>query len=384
MRLFFPLFALLPVLSMAQTNNLVLNPSFENLKPGKHCNPCAYGGSNTAFNNVMFNWTTYLESTPDLVLWNDSCFFPKPHTGQNAVGLITYLPAIDLGKNMDYHEFIQGKLSQPLQIGKEYTFSCYIQLGRSIGERHIRQLYHMFKNLEVLPVAAGGLGVYFSEVEEKYMTVDVATPQLIWYEPIITHQGEWVQISKTFRANRPYQYFTIGNFSTDNDTATDLKNAEEIQNYNLETKPVALKKRRVGYYLFDDFWLGKGTPPAPVSIADDLKKAKAYTFKNVNFESGKAGLLAGAMPELDGLLDFLKTNPSVKVEIGGHTDNVGNDEANRVLSEKRAKAVANYLISRGIASNRVIAKGFGENKPVASNETEEGRLKNRRVECKII
>jgi outer membrane protein OmpA-like peptidoglycan-associated protein len=368
---------------MTQTNNLVLNPSFENLKPGKHCSPCAYGGSNTVFNNVMFNWTTYQESTPDLVLWNDSCFFPKPHTGQNAVGLITYLPAIDLGKNVDYHEFIQGKLSRPLQIGKEYTFSCYIQLGRSVGERHIRQLYHMFKNLEVLPVAAGGFAVYFSEVEEKYMTIGVATPQLIWYEPIITQQGEWVQISKTFIANRPYQYFTIGNFSSDNDTATDLKNAEEIQNYNLETKPIALKKRRVGYYLFDDFWLGEGPPPAPLSIAVDLRKTNVYTFRNVNFESGRADLLAGAMPELDGLLDFLKTNPEIKVEISGHTDNVGNDETNRILSENRAEAVANYLISKGIATGRVTAKGFGESRPVSSNGSEKGRLANRRVECRI-
>jgi outer membrane protein OmpA-like peptidoglycan-associated protein len=384
MKPFFALFLFLPISGFAQ-GNLVLNPSFEEFKPGKQYSPCTYGSSNTAFSQVLTNWTTFLESTPDLVVWNDSCFSPKPHSGQNEVGIITYLPAIDIGKNEDYHEFIQAKLSSPLQIGKEYSFSCYIQLGRLVGERHIRQLYHMFKNMEVLPVAAGGLGVYFSEVEEKYMTVDVATPQLIWYEPIVTKQGEWLQISKTFKATRPYQYFTIGNFYSDNDTATDLKNTEEVQNHNLETNNISLKKRRIGYYLFDDFWLGEGPPPAPVpSISEELKKSKTYTFRNVNFESGKADLLAGAMPELDGLLDFLKANPGVSVEIGGHTDNVGNDEANRLLSEKRASAVASYLISKGVNASRVVAKGFGESKPIASNTTAAGRLQNRRVECKIL
>lgn len=377
-------FLLFVGMACAQNTNLVMNPSLEDFKPGKQYKSCVYGSSNTAFINAMAHWTTFLESTPDLVVWNDSCFFPKPHSGQNAVGILTYLPAIDIGKNLDYHEFIQAKLSKPLEIGKEYTFSCYVQLGRSAGEKHIRQLYHMIKNLEVLPVAAGGLGVYFSEAEERDMTIDVATPQLVWYEPIVTQQGEWLQISKTFKASRPYQYFTIGNFYSDNDTATDLKNFEEVQNYNIETKNIQLKKRRVGYYLFDDFWLGEGPPPAPTpSIAEDLKKSKAYTFRNVNFESGKADLLADAMPELDGLLDFLKNNPEVKVEIGGHTDNLGDDAANQILSENRAKAVAKYLIFKGLDEKRIAAKGFGEAKPITSNASENGRLKNRRVECKI-
>ncbi|MCF8245248.1 MAG: OmpA family protein [Saprospiraceae bacterium] len=371
----------------AQTTNLVLNPGFENLKSDKSYPACCYGATSSIFEDALSDWSTFIDCTPDLIDWKPTakgdCFFPQPHSGEKAVGLITYLPAIDMGRTEDFHEFIQGKLSKPLEKGKEYTFSCYVQLAEAVGERHIRTLYHMVKNLEVIPLAAGSLGVSFSEGKEKYMALEVVFPQLVWYEPIVTRQGEWLQISRTFKAERPYQYFTIGNFTTDNNTATNLPNNEEIQNYNLETKNWQLKKRRVGYYLFDDFWIGAGPPPAPISIAEDLKRDNAYTFKNVNFESGKADLLAGAMPELDGLLDFLKTNPEVKVEIGGQTDNVGNEEANRLLSEKRAKSVANYLIYNGVTSSRVIAKGFGESKPVAKNDTENGRLKNRRVECKI-
>lgn len=385
------LFALILCLlkSEAQPSNLVLNPGFENFRPGKDYPVCAYGASSSTFDKTLQDWTSFLECTPDLVVWapsatGEECHFPRPHSGEKAVGILTYLPAIDMSRSIDFHEFIQGKLSEPLVKGKEYTFAFYIQWGKEAGERHIRHLNRNVKTLEVIPLAAGSLGVWFTEYEEKNMTLEVVFPQIIWYEPIVTQPGEWLLMSKTFIAERPYTHFTIGNFTTDQNTATNLPNTAEIDEFNTVNKNWQAKKRRVGYYLLDDFWLGEGPPPVPApSISEELKKSKTYTFKNVNFETGKADLLAGAMPELNGLLDFLKTNPEVKVEIGGHTDNVGNDEANRILSEKRAEAVANYLISNGVTASRVSSKGFGESKPTASNSTEEGRLKNRRVECKI-
>ena len=88
--------------------------------------------------------------------------------------------------------------------------------------------------------------------------------------------------------------------------------------------------------------------------------------------------------ELDGLADFLRKNPTVRVEIGGHTDSVGDDAANRLLSENRARSVCNYLISNGLAENRLAAKGYGETQPVGENATEAGRAANRRVECRVI
>ena len=381
------LLLLLSIRATSQPTNLVLNPSFETFDLGKDYPACSYGSRSEAFNIAMANWTTFPDCTPDLVVWKPNaggdCFFPKPHSGEKAVGLITYLPGIDMARGWDFHEFIQAKLSSPLVPGKEYTFECYIQEADAVGEKHVRQLYHMIKNLAVFPLAAGSLGVYFSVSEEKNMALDVAFPQLVWYEPIVTKQGEWLKLTRTFKADKAYQYFTIGNFTIDNNTATNLENNAEIDEFNYVTKNFQLKKRRIGYYLFDDFWIGEGSAPPPVSIAEDLKKNSAYTFKSVNFETGKWDLLPAALPELDGLVDFLKTNMEVKVEIGGHTDNVGNGEANRVLSEKRATSVANYLISNGIAVQSVTATGYGESKPVSSNDTEKGRLKNRRVECKI-
>jgi outer membrane protein OmpA-like peptidoglycan-associated protein len=76
-------------------------------------------------------------------------------------------------------------------------------------------------------------------------------------------------------------------------------------------------------------------------------------------------------------------NPTVRIEIGGHTDNVGKPADNLALSNNRAKAVVRYLISKGIAASRMTAKGYGETKPIADNSSEEGRAKNRRTELKV-
>ena len=78
-------------------------------------------------------------------------------------------------------------------------------------------------------------------------------------------------------------------------------------------------------------------------------------------------------------MEFLIENPSIKLELQGHTDNIGKDKENQILSENRAKEVYNYLINNGISASRLSYKGFGPSRPIASNETEAGRAKNRRT-----
>ena len=104
---------------------------------------------------------------------------------------------------------------------------------------------------------------------------------------------------------------------------------------------------------------------------------------NIYFETDSFRILPVSEPELDKLILLLKNNPNIEVEIQGHTDNTGRPERNLVLSEKRAKSVVDFLISNGIQANRLQFKGFGESRPVASNETEEGRNLNRRTTIKI-
>lgn len=116
-----------------------------------------------------------------------------------------------------------------------------------------------------------------------------------------------------------------------------------------------------------------------------LSKAvdKPIALQNIFFETGSSKLLPSSDPELNKLVWTLRNNSNMYIEIHGHTDDVGTDEYNQQLSEDRAKAVYQYLIDRGIDAVRLSYKGFGETQPVESNETEEGRKRNRRTEFVI-
>jgi outer membrane protein OmpA-like peptidoglycan-associated protein len=111
---------------------------------------------------------------------------------------------------------------------------------------------------------------------------------------------------------------------------------------------------------------------------------RTYTLDNVYFDTNKSELKASSTPALQKLYESFFQNPNLKAEIAGHTDHVGDDEANMRLSQERADAVRNYLIEKGISGERILAKGYGETAPIAPNTTEAGRAKNRRTEVKVI
>lgn len=115
-----------------------------------------------------------------------------------------------------------------------------------------------------------------------------------------------------------------------------------------------------------------------------IEKGKQVVLKNVFFETNSFALLSESRIELDRLVGLLTKNPSMHIEIEGHTDNVGTMEYNMGLSAKRAKAVMDYIINNGIASSRLSYSGWGYNRPVADNDTEEGRALNRRTEFRVI
>lgn len=112
--------------------------------------------------------------------------------------------------------------------------------------------------------------------------------------------------------------------------------------------------------------------------------AKSYTLDDVHFETGKAVLKASSFAVLNELAEALMAKPELKIEIAGHTDNVGDDAFNQQLSEKRASAVVDFLVKKGIEANRLKAEGYGENQPIADNLSEAGRSQNRRTEARII
>ena len=115
-----------------------------------------------------------------------------------------------------------------------------------------------------------------------------------------------------------------------------------------------------------------------------LEAGAKFELRNVFFETGKFDLKTTSYPELNYIVDILKNNPNLNILVGGHTDNVGNVANNLTLSENRAKSVMNYLIEKGIAADRLSAKGYGSSKSIHPNDREEGRAKNRRTEIEIL
>lgn len=122
----------------------------------------------------------------------------------------------------------------------------------------------------------------------------------------------------------------------------------------------------------------------PFEINLEFDPPKTFVLDNVEFDFGKSTLRPSSYQTLDDLVDYLNRKTTERIEIGGHTDNVGTDAKNLVLSLERAKSIVAYLVSKGIDNNRLEAKGYGADEPIEENDTEEGRQKNRRTEVKIL
>ncbi len=119
-------------------------------------------------------------------------------------------------------------------------------------------------------------------------------------------------------------------------------------------------------------------------MLEKVKVGAKVVLKNIYFEFNSAKLKEESFRELENVISFMKDNPSVKIKISGHTDNIGSHEYNLNLSESRAKSVVEHLVEKGINKSRLEYKGYAFDQPIATNETEEGRAKNRRVEFEVI
>lgn len=130
-------------------------------------------------------------------------------------------------------------------------------------------------------------------------------------------------------------------------------------------------------------------PVAPAStgnisaLSANAAAGTKITLENVLFNSGSAVLKSSSFTELNNLYTVLRSNDNMSIEVGGHTDNTGSLQANRRLSDLRAKAVKDYLVRKGILSSRITSVGYGPSQPVANNNSASGRAKNRRTEVKV-
>ena len=116
-------------------------------------------------------------------------------------------------------------------------------------------------------------------------------------------------------------------------------------------------------------------------VPEATTPAQGLVLEGILFDSGRATVLAESFPRLDRVVEYMTHMTSVRIRIAGHTDNVGDARRNQALSETRAQAVRAYLVSHGIEGDRVEAIGYGDQRPVAPNDTEEGRQQNRRIEA---
>jgi outer membrane protein OmpA-like peptidoglycan-associated protein len=130
----------------------------------------------------------------------------------------------------------------------------------------------------------------------------------------------------------------------------------------------------------------KGSKPVKINMqVDSIKVGHAYTLNNIYFNTNSSVLEPRSIIVLDEFAEFLKVNPTIKIEINGHTDNVGNEQANLTLSTDRALSVRTQLIEKGVEEKRILnSKGFGSSKPIADNNTPSGRAANRRTEFLIV
>lgn len=115
-----------------------------------------------------------------------------------------------------------------------------------------------------------------------------------------------------------------------------------------------------------------------------IEPGQVVDIKNILFDFGKTILRSESYAELDKVVKVLKVNPTMEIELSAHTDKIGGYSKNLALSNDRAKSAREYLLSKGVAANRIVSKGYGETKPVADNNTESGRQLNRRIEFKIL
>ncbi len=210
----------------------------------------------------------------------------------------------------------------------------------------------------------------------------------------------WAKISFSFKAKEDARYMTVGNF---NDNWKQEPKKVQIHS-GIYDAPLDLYPFSSECYL-DDFILVKDnyknnvaalfhmnvepsdssdTEPVLVFNGEIIKENQSIILENIYFDFNSSELLPASYAEIDNLIELLNEHNDTNLKISGHTDNVGTDGFNRKLSEQRAKAVCDYIIGMGISQERLSWQGFGNQMPIADNNTEEGRQKNRRVEFQII
>jgi OmpA-OmpF porin, OOP family len=342
------------------SSNIVPNPGFERFSNA----PIGWSYKGAFFGDVVKYWFSATTASPDIygpevhvpMDWAEKGFGKqKPRTGKHMAGLTLY--GCTNGKP-HCREFVEIQLAEPLVIGQAYYVEFWVS--------------HLAKSLQI-----NNLGAYFSIGEIKRQTDEllVREAQVSAKDIVPAPNGKWVKVSGQFVAKYEAEYVVIGNFKDDFNTLS-VAPREDCFNY--------------AYYYLDDVLVKKIPPFKPVPVKpDDLTKqilepGKIIQLKNIYFEFDKDELMPRSFVELNKLLKIMRDHPKLVIEIMGHTDALGEDAYNLDLSRRRAESVLRFLLENKVSKNRLRSHGEGETRPIASNETDEGRAQNRRVEFIVV
>ena len=335
-----------------ESQNLILNPSFEEVNEIT----TRWSGTCFDFNKRVKHWDSPTQGSPDILFVKVlGKMFPKrpkvellghlPRTGEFMVGIKTYGCKTN---TLHCKEYVQIKLAEPLRPGEEYFFEYWVNpISTSVK------------------VNAFGLALSMERSEELWEAglIDIY-PVSLNAEIIEGPANDWQRISGVFESDDNYEYVIIGNFSPDNSIGF----KEEINGLDY------------GYYLLDDVLLRPVHPETP----PELKPNEIIVLEKIFFEFDKANIQEVSKPQLNELVEYLKSNENYHLEIMGHTDSKGGEAYNLELSQERANSIKEFLVKNGIEDFRISPIGLGSTSPILANISEENRQINRRVEIRII
>lgn len=342
-RILFTITLILLGVACCMGQNLVKNPSFEDYLA---C-PNEYG----SFQKDLNSWYKPTQGSTD---YFNACG-DKLSTGVNFIGQQeafegnAFAGFYALGPN-GYREYIAGELLEKLEKGKKYNFSFRISLAEKsqfaideMGLLFTHELMHLRtkKNISSNVMRKNGLNGYVRIKNQKYFS----------------NKDDWMEVSGEYVADGTEKFFVFGNFKSNTGT-------RKIE--------VAKNLKKASYYYIDMV--------SVIGIDNGIKLDETYVLENLFFEVNGHQIIGEGKKELQKLVDHLIANPSLNISIYGHTDNIGLSSHNKELSQKRAQEVGLFLLENGLETTRIAWKGFGDMLPLAQNDTEEGRRKNRRVE----
>lgn len=235
----------------------------------------------------------------------------------------------------------------------------------------------------------GGTAYYASEQKDSYGQMDIYSFDMPETgRPAFT---SYIKGNVFDNDNRDPLYSSIQIYDLSTGKLYSSLSTDRVNGNFLSTLPAgkdyAVEVMKDGYLFYShNISLKNAKGGVPFELNIPLKRIKVgekVVLNNVFFESEKYELKKESKAELDVILKMIEKNPSLKIEIGGHTDNSGTEEKNKALSENRAKSVYQYLIEQGVSADRLSYKGYSSTQPIAGNDTPEGKAKNRRTEFTV-